>query len=185
MISKGRVCARGDTQPDHYVFFDVYAPVASLPAVRISLVYTVKRRLQLLQADVPSAYVKAGLREKIYMRQVKGFKCPGKEQHVYLLRRARYGLRQAGAEWHREIDATLRSLGLHPTRADSCLYFMPSKRFLVFLYADDILFAYEDTRVVERLFSVLEVKYQIKNFGRPTKVLGMSLKITYDSIKLT
>ncbi|KAF4028863.1 Reverse transcriptase (RNA-dependent DNA polymerase) [Phytophthora infestans] len=128
VICKARVCARGDTQPIHYAFFDVHVRVASLPAVRIFLVFTVRWRLQLLQADVQSEYVKAGLREKIYIRQVKGFKCPSKEQHVYLLRKVLYGLRQAGAEWHREIDATLQSLDLRPTRADRCLYFTSAKR---------------------------------------------------------
>jgi hypothetical protein len=67
--------------------------------------------------------VKAKLKSTVYLKQVKGFEKHGREHQVWKLLKALYGLRQAGATWHAEINTFLQSIGLKPSAADKCLYY--------------------------------------------------------------
>lgn len=177
VLYKARVCARGDLQTDLFNAMDVYAPVATLTSLRLVFAIAVKYKLHLRQGDVPSAYVKAPLKTVVYLRQVRGFEVPGKEHFVLKLHKALYGLRQAGADWHAEIDAFLRSLNLYATTADKCLYYFKESRgmFLLLLYVDDILIAYEHLDDFSYVFDALQQRYGVKDLGFPQKFLGMEI----------
>lgn len=41
---------------------------------------------------------------------------------VCKLKKAIYGLRQSGRQWHTMLDSVLRSVGLTPTNSDPCVY---------------------------------------------------------------
>ena len=48
--------------------------------------------------DVTTAFLNSKLKEKVYIRQPEGFEVKGKEDWVYLLKRALYGLKQLSHE---------------------------------------------------------------------------------------
>jgi hypothetical protein len=62
---KARLCARGDKQifGDH--FTETYAPVAGIDSVRLFLILAAKFGMEIRQGDIPSAYVKAELHERL------------------------------------------------------------------------------------------------------------------------
>jgi len=55
--------------------------------------------LDIQSVDVKIAYLYGNLDKEIYMEQPEGFKLPGKENKVWWLRKALYGLKWAGLSW--------------------------------------------------------------------------------------
>jgi hypothetical protein len=135
---RARICARGDKQVFMIDYIETRAPVADLVCIRIFFILACKYKMTIRQGDVPAAYLKATLKETVYMRQVKGFEIPGQEHKVWHLRKALYGLKQAGREWNREVDAYLKDYGLTAIKGDACLYYMwvANGLLLVCLYVD-------------------------------------------------
>jgi hypothetical protein len=171
---KARVCARGDFQVCLLDFIETNAPVADVVCVKIFLVLAAKMEMVIRQGDVPAAHLKAAVKETIYVKQVKGFE---KESRVWLLKKALYGLRQAGREWNKKIDSYLEVYDLKATTGEACMYYMlvDGGLLLVCLYVDDILFAHPQKEPVLRLLAGLSVKYQVKDVGPPNQFLGMRL----------
>ncbi|KAE8876583.1 hypothetical protein PF005_g14085 [Phytophthora fragariae] len=105
---KARVCARGDRQVYLLDYIETHAPVIDLVCVKVFFAFVVKFDMAMRQGDVPAAYLKAPLVETVYVKQVKGFEKAEHEGKVWRLKKALYGLRQAGRQWHQEIDGFLR-----------------------------------------------------------------------------
>ncbi|KAE9045316.1 Retrovirus-related Pol polyprotein from transposon TNT 1-94 [Phytophthora rubi] len=184
---KARVCARGDCQVYLIDYVETHAPVVGLVCVKIFLAFVAKFKMRMRQGDVPAAYLKATLKETVYVKQVKGFEKPGEEDKVGRLKKALYGLKQAGREWNQEIDNFLRAYGLKPTTGDACLYHMQveGSLLLVCLYVDDILIAHRDEEHVLHLMLALNVKYQVKDLGAPSIFLGMRIRHEQGTIRLS
>lgn len=70
---KARVCVRGDEEIYGIHYQETYAPVATITSVRVFFAITVQRKMLIRQADVPTAFCKALLKEDIYVHQVKGY----------------------------------------------------------------------------------------------------------------
>ena len=79
--------------------------------MRIIAAIAVRNDWELEQTDINAAYLNASLKENIYMHQPKGFEEPGQEDKVIHLKRAIYGLRQSGHEWHADLMDTLTNVG--------------------------------------------------------------------------
>jgi hypothetical protein len=156
----------------------MYAPVAKLNSIRAFLAMATQMGMRVRQGDVPTAYVKAGLTEVIYMRQPRGFEEGGRSK-VWRLKKALYGLKQAGREWNSEINGFLVELGFIPTREDPCVYTHPTNNLIVLVYVDDILIGYQDEREMNNLMQALREKYGIKDLGEINWFLGIHIHMDF------
>ena len=88
-----RLVAKGFLQKHDTDYNEVFAPVARLEIVRIVVALACKRRWSLYHLDVKSAFLNGPPEEVVFVSQPLGFEVQGKENMVYKLHKALYGLK--------------------------------------------------------------------------------------------
>lgn len=61
------------------------------------------------------------LEERIYMHRPEGFIFQGKEDHVCLLKKSLYGLKQSPRQWYKRFDIFMVGHGYTRSNYDSCV----------------------------------------------------------------
>ncbi|GJX31121.1 retrovirus-related pol polyprotein from transposon TNT 1-94 [Tanacetum coccineum] len=72
-----------------------FTPVARLDAIRIFLAFAAHMNMIVYQMDVKTAFLNGILREEVYVSQPDGFVDKHNPNHVYKLKKAHYGLKEA------------------------------------------------------------------------------------------
>uniref|UniRef100_A0A2N9IVF1 Uncharacterized protein n=1 Tax=Fagus sylvatica TaxID=28930 RepID=A0A2N9IVF1_FAGSY len=89
---KARLVAKGYAQQPGVDFHETFALVVRMETIRTVLALAAQMELQVFQLDVKSAFLNGDLEEEVYVEQPKGYVKKGKEDQVYRLRKALYGL---------------------------------------------------------------------------------------------
>nr|GEV32780.1 retrovirus-related Pol polyprotein from transposon TNT 1-94 [Tanacetum cinerariifolium] len=138
-------------------FFESFAPVARLEAIRIFLAYAAHMNIVVYQVDVKTAFLNGNLREEVYVSQSDGFVDPDNLNHVYKLKKALYGLKQALRVWYDMLASFMISQDCSKVLVDPTMFICRDGKelFLVQIYVDDIIFAAStpellDTPIVEK-----------------------------------
>ncbi|GJS63000.1 retrovirus-related pol polyprotein from transposon TNT 1-94 [Tanacetum coccineum] len=97
--NKARLVAQGYNQQEGIDYHETYALVGRLESIRILLAYACALDFKLFQMDVKSAYLNGFLNEEVHVAQPLGFIDFEKPDHVYKLKNAIYGLKQAPKAW--------------------------------------------------------------------------------------
>ncbi|GKD64375.1 retrovirus-related pol polyprotein from transposon TNT 1-94, partial [Tanacetum coccineum] len=93
--NKARLVAQGYNQQKGIYYDETYAPVARLESIRKLLAYVCALDFKLFQIDVKSAFLNGFINEEVYVAQPLGFIDFEKPDHVYKLKKALCGLKQA------------------------------------------------------------------------------------------
>ncbi|GJY70053.1 retrovirus-related pol polyprotein from transposon TNT 1-94 [Tanacetum coccineum] len=93
--NKARLVAQGYNQQEGIDYDETYAPVARLESIRILLAYACALYFKLFQMDVKSAFLNGFINGEVYVAQPPGFIDFEKPDHVYKLKKALYGVKQA------------------------------------------------------------------------------------------
>lgn len=139
---KARIVARGFSQRPGVDFNQTFAPVARVSSIRIMTALAAQYHMKIHHLDVTTAYLNGVLEEQIFMEipkfselvleEIVATERKGKilqdasnmlrelkkGDKVCLLKRALYGLRQAGLRWHVKLSQALKDYGLKPSSAD-------------------------------------------------------------------
>jgi hypothetical protein len=206
---KARVVAKGFTQRPGIDFHDTFAPVARLSSLRLLVALAAKYNLKISQLDVTSAYLNGKIDTEVFMEKpallkemlqriideeddhtlVKKAKVMLRdlqgENKICRLRKALYGLRQAGRQWNYEIDKTMKRAGLVPTNADPCVYVDKNTRTFVLIYVDDILIISGNQERERQIKDVLSKAFRIKDFGLAKYCLGIQIEQNENEICLS
>jgi hypothetical protein len=116
---------------------------------------------------------------RVMLRDLQG------ENKICRLRKALYGLRQAGRQWNYEIDKTMKRAGLVPTNADPCVYVDKNTRTFVLIYVDDILIISGNQERERQIKDVLSKAFRIKDFGLAKYCLGIQIEQNENEICLS
>nr|GEV36764.1 reverse transcriptase domain-containing protein [Tanacetum cinerariifolium] len=93
--NKARLVAQGYNQQEGIDYDETYALVARLESIKILLAYAYALDFKLLQTDVKSEFLNGFINEEVYVAQPLGFIDFKKLDHVYKLKKALSGLKQA------------------------------------------------------------------------------------------
>lgn len=168
--------AKGYTQKEGVDFHEVFSPVVKHSSIRVLLALVCVQDLELEQLDVKTAFLHGKLEEQIYMSQPEGFLEPGKENHVCLLQKSLYGLKQSPRQWYKRFDAYMVDIGYTRNPYDNCVYLrkLPDGSYIyLLLYVDDMLVAARNKAEINILKSQLGKEFEMKDLGAARKILGM------------
>ena len=100
---KVRLVAKGLVQKEGIDYNEVFFLVVKHTSIRILLALVAEYELELAQLDVKMAFLHGDLEEKIYMIQPCGFRVAGNENHVCMLIKSLYRLKQSPRQWYKKL----------------------------------------------------------------------------------
>nr|GEZ12017.1 retrovirus-related Pol polyprotein from transposon TNT 1-94 [Tanacetum cinerariifolium] len=131
--NKARLVARGYCQEEGIDFEESFAPVARLEAIRIFLAYATYKNMVVYQMDVKTAFLNGNLRKEVYVSQPDRFVDQDNPNHVYKLKKALYGVKQAPRVWYDMLSSFLISQDFSKGLVDPTLFIRRNSNDL-FLY---------------------------------------------------
>nr|GFC82248.1 hypothetical protein [Tanacetum cinerariifolium] len=131
--NKPRLAARGYRQEEGIDFEESFALVARLKAVRIFLAYAANKNMVVYQMDVKIAFLNGNLRKEVYVSQSDGFVDQDNPNHVYKLKKAFYGLKQASRTWYDMLSSFLISQDFSKGSVDPTLFIRRNRNDLLLI----------------------------------------------------
>ncbi|CAM8908670.1 unnamed protein product [Rhodiola kirilowii] len=112
------------------------------------------------------------------MSQPVGFEDSSKPNHVCLLKKSNYGLKQSPRQWNIKFNECMLSLGFIRSKFDTCLYLKRPKSGMclyLLLYVDDILIMSNAESEIEKIKKELSRNFDMKDLGNAKKILGINI----------
>ena len=150
---KARLVAQGFSQQQGIDFNETFAPTMHIKTARVLVALAARLGLEIKQYDVSTAFLHASLAEEVYVKQPPGHVTKGKEEWVYKLKKAMYGLKNAPKAYSDHFMSLLKNLGFTQSASDECLWTLrKGEHFLHYLFhVDDIMVVGNNTVLRETI----------------------------------
>jgi hypothetical protein len=188
---KARLVARGYTQKEgvDYSLQELYAPTMKGKTLRMLMLLAARDDADVRQFDISVAFLHALLEETVYVSQPEGFVVEGKEDWVYVLDKAMYGLKQSPRAFGKHLAKCLVKIGFKESEADECLYIRRWKDgtycYLVY-HVDDIITVASNKKRRKQVFQALQMcELDIRDEGRADRFLGLQFEYDDEYISIT
>lgn len=184
---KARLVAKGFTQTYGIDYKETYSPVVRYSTIRTLLALAVNLDMDVDHMDVKTAFLNGDLKETVFMEQPEGYGVKGKENYVFKLNKAIYGLKQASKAWYDMIDKALTDLQFKKSLTEPCVYVKSEETgniIILAIYVDDILIFSRNGPEKNKLKEELMRKFEMKDLGKATHILGMRLRQEQNKIIL-
>lgn len=174
---KARLVARGFQEEAKVE--EIFAPTMKYDTFRTMLTIAAKKKLKVKQYDVSTAFLHAPLLgEEVYVEQPPGHEIKGKEDWVYKLDKAMYGLRSSPRAYADFFMGSLGDLGFEQSKQDDCLFMLKKGTdFLYYLFhVDDICVVSNNTTLEQEVLQELTKTVKIKDMGELDTFLGVKVR---------
>nr|GFA29867.1 retrovirus-related Pol polyprotein from transposon TNT 1-94 [Tanacetum cinerariifolium] len=119
---KARLVAQGFRQEKGINFEELFAPVARIESIRIFVANAANKNMTIFQMDVKMTFLNGKLKEEVYISQPEGFVDQDNPSHVYKLKKALCGLKQALRVWYDMLSSFLISQHFSQGAVDQTLF---------------------------------------------------------------
>ncbi len=172
---KARWVVKGYEQLYGIDYDQTFAGVAKTQTCKILLALAAMLDLEIEQMDAITAFLHGETKDVIYVELPDGYQ--GDDDHVGLLLRALYGLKQSPRLWQEKLRSELGKLGYKPLQADQCIYTADAGigGIVVVTYVDDFLLIGPDIKAINKLKLELSRVFSMKDLGPCTTFLGLRL----------
>lgn len=112
------------------------------------------------------------------MHQPEGFMIQENEEHVCLLQKSLYGLKQSPRQWYKRFDTFMGENDYCRSTFDNYVYHrkLSDGSFVdLLLYIDDMLVAAKNISEINKLKAQLNSEFEMKDLGVVKKILGMKI----------
>jgi len=167
---KARLVAKGFAQSYGIDYKYTFAPTVKMSAVRLLLTIAAVKDLDIRHLDVKTAYLYGDLEEDIYMEFPPWYEevNPGGE-YLFKLNRGLYGLKQAGRQWNKKLDESLKKAGFVKSMQEPCIYYKifgeRDRTVALAVFVDDIIVAARDDKDIEEVKRFLQLFFEINDEG--------------------
>nr|GEV89312.1 hypothetical protein [Tanacetum cinerariifolium] len=158
-------------------FEESFALVARLEAIWIFLAYATHKNMVVYQMDVKTVFLNGNIREEVYVSQQDGFVDQDSPNHVYKLKKALFGLKQAPRTWYDMLLSFLISQDFSKGSADPTLFIRRNGNdlLLVQIYVDDIIFAASTPELCDLFANIMCSKFKMSMMGKISFFLGLQI----------
>ena len=87
--------ARGFSQVERVDYDETFAPMARFSSIKAVISVVAEMGWRIHQMDLKTAFLNGLLQEEVYLEQPQGFEVYKRDSHVYRLKKALYGFKQA------------------------------------------------------------------------------------------
>ncbi|GJU46631.1 putative ribonuclease H-like domain-containing protein [Tanacetum coccineum] len=179
-----RLVTQWYTQEERIDYDEVFAPIATIEAIRLFLAYASFKDFMVYQMDVKSAFLYGKIEEEVYVCQPPGFEDPDFPDRVYKVEKALYGLHQAPRAWYETLSTYLLDNEFQRGKIDKTLFIKRYKGdiLLVQVYVDDIIFGSTKKELCNAFEKLMHEKFQMSSMGELTFFLGLQVEQKKDGI---
>jgi hypothetical protein len=155
---KVRWVLRGFTQCPGVDYDETFSPVVKLATICTVLSLAISCSWPVHQLDVKNAFLHDTLSETVYCSQPTGFIDPTQPDHVCLLNKSLYMLKQVPRAWYSRFATYITSLGFVEIKSDTSLFVIRcgSDTIYLLLCGDDIVLTASSATLLQQTISALK-----------------------------
>lgn len=164
---RARVVSQGFKKEESIDYLETYSHVVRLATVRVVLHTTTMMDWEIKQMDVKNIFLHGELTKTVYMTQPVGFVDKTKLDHVCLLHKAIYGLKQSPRAWFDKFSSYLLEFAFICSKKDPSLFVYTKGKdvIMLLLYVDDMLLTGNSSSALNNLLQDLSKHFRMKDLG--------------------
>jgi hypothetical protein len=176
---KARYVAKGFLQEFGVNYHDTWAPTAHLATVRLLFARAVIEDMEVRHIDIKCAFLNGDLDECVYLEQPPHVS--DGTSRVWKLKKAIYGLKQAGRQWHHKLSESMEANNYTRSQYDPALFIHNNNsRHALLMWVDD-LFILGTKQANDTTIQQILSDFEGRDLGEARHLLGMEIFRDWES----